>query len=481
MRRISLLYYGIAVLAFAALIIALTLWPKPSGDNKTTPDVISNMSGQSLVSEPSVNVLSVTFMPLAAAEYAILRDSGTGVYMLDSPDAIFPGKQSDLERTFFSAIRLVNLTLVTEAATDEQLDLFGFDQPVVVWRIDRAAGPPIELMAGAEQAVGSGRYVRKTESREVFLVTETQSSFLTGSMEDMYDLMFVRGPDTGDSGKLWEAIDYCLLERGTGTIEVRKRTEEEYVNALVGTSRYHFVQPFVSEGNDYLLQSSLLEPIAGISPGYLEEAFPADLSIYGLDAPVRLTLECVNGWTGTLLIGDYDARRSGRFVMIDGYDAVLVDDIGDYGFLNVEYAYIRSPVIWLYNISDVSSVDFLLCDITRTLTFEHDDEDKPLRGWLDGSELSELNSRRLFRAALSVTHDSISDAGVPAGLPDYRITIHFLDGGSDHLELYRISQQQFRIVCGGRHEGLIINNMTLQQNLLSRFDILDSGGDIPAI
>jgi len=57
--------------------------------------------------------------------------------------------------------------------------------------------------------------------------------------------------------------------------------------------------------------------------------------------------------------------------------------------------------------------------------------------------------------------------------------MRFREGGSDAIELYQINDSQFLIVHNGVSSGFFITRMSLQQNLLSSFDILDRGEDIP--
>jgi len=203
---------------------------------------------------------------------------------------------------------------------------------------------------------------------------------------------------------------------------------------------------------------------------------PADLSGYGLDSPYRLTLSTPE-WTGTVLIGNRSAQHGGQYIMIEGVDAVLLDRTGDYSFINTDATQLRTRIIWLHNITGVSSVTYVLDGNTRILELVHGSEGS-LSGRLDEVELSEVNTRRLFMYTLSISQTGGINTAIPSGAPDYSITIQFNDGSSDIIELYSLNDAQFLIVHNGENTGFYITRMTLQQNLLNRFEILDRGEDL---
>jgi hypothetical protein len=159
--------------------------------------------------------------------------------------------------------------------------------------------------------------------------------------------------------------------------------------------------------------------------------------------------------------------------MIEGYDAVLFDPNGVYTFLQISPAQIRSQIIRLFMITDVSSVVFELDGETRVLELEHLDN-RRLSGQLDGSDLSEADARMLFLSALSIAHSGFTDAAVPATPPTYVITISLIDGSSDILELYRLNETQFLIVHNGTSTGFFITRMSIQQTLLDPFENINS-------
>jgi len=165
--------------------------------------------------------------------------------------------------------------------------------------------------------------------------------------------------------------------------------------------------------------------------------------------------------------------------MIEGHDAVLLDLHGDYSFLDVGFTRLRTTLIWIHAIVDVSTVVYELDGRTRILQLEHGPGDNQLRGLLDGTELSENNARRLFVSAMLINPSGTTDSQIPPDdPPEYSVTIIKTDDESDTLELYRLNDTQFLIVHNGENTGMFITRLLLQQNLLSKFDTVDSGGEL---
>ena len=292
MIRRSTVIISIAVIAaLAAGIAVMTLWTdSASGPHTLSPS--PPVTGD-LFRETAENVSSIYFRPLGRTPYTLTRDPSDGDVALDAAGILFPGRSSAVRIAFSSAIGLGGLTRITEEADDAQLALFGLDEPVMTWRVNRADGTSVELMAGSTLATGPGRYARRQGSREVFLLSTLQSTNLTRSLEDLYDLSFFP-PSPGET-PAWETIGHLILETGGHVIEIRRRTGEEMAEAELGVSVYQIIQPFIGEGSDSI-QPVLFEPVSRIVPGSVEEAFPSDLSVYGLDSPDRLTVTA-GEWT----------------------------------------------------------------------------------------------------------------------------------------------------------------------------------------
>jgi hypothetical protein len=462
----------------AAGIAALSLWPEP-GPEQLEPPPVWTAETADLIRETQDNIDRIQFTPAGEAPYTIRRNPTDGEFTLDSAGMVFEGNPSMMRTIFSTAVSLTNLNVVTTQADDGQLSMFGFDAPVMTWRVYRTDGTVSGFMLGTQQVAGQGFYAREENSREVVLVSQWQSGSLTKVVEDIYNLSFFPQEIFFGAETVMDVFDIVLIEKEDEVVELHRRPNEVLFEMGLGTSRYKMLQPLESDCNDYIIENSILDNIITIEPESVEAKHPADLSVYGLDSPVRLTLSAQD-WSKTLLIGRHDIERGGRYVMIEGYDAVLFDPSGDYSFLNISTSQLRARIIWIHNIVEVASVEFELEGVKRVLEFEHDHENQSLEGWLDGAEISEVNARRLYIGILSITQTDETDAQIPNAPPVYNVTIRFLDGSSETIDLYYLNDTQFLIVHNGVNTGFFITRMTLQRGLLNRFDILDRGEDLPA-
>jgi len=481
MRKSVLIVCIIAIVLLSAGIAFLMFWDEPAVADIESQQIEVGPTAD-LVDEMRENVVSVAFSPNEGEEFIIHHDAEDGTFELDAADPIFPGDQTSMRSLFNMATALTDVSVVTEDADDGQLEMFGLNNPDMVVAVHRDDGTTIEFEVGNIQAVGQGRFARLSGSREIFILSTHQGNMLTRTVDQMYDIGFFPFWDYLDNEAALHAIENIIIESDSGVIELRMRTLEEFLELPFGASEVQIVQPEVADANDTIVRRDILDDIVRIRPSSVETIRPSDLSVYGLDSPVRLTVAAYDWQGGTLLIGSADHDRGGRFVMIEGYDAVLFDTGGLYDFINLTFTQIRTSLLWVFSIDEVSSVTFYVEGTERDFQIDHGQEEhEALRGWLDDVELSEINARRLFMAALLLAPNGETDEPIPTGdTPTYAVTVHFLDGRSETLEFYQISETQFLIVLNGESKGLFITRMSIQSVLMRRLEILDAGEDLPA-
>jgi len=472
-----------AAVALTAGITLLAVWPESDAEPTPTPEppVIRDIGTLIQVSHTEVD--SVEMMPREGTPFTLKldhTDPDNTDLILVSEDAVFPGMQVVMLAMYSHATSMMHLTRIAEEADDEQLSLFGMDTPLLVWRVNLLDGTSMEFSLGLRLATGSGFYVRASDSRDIYVLGDEAVSFLSMKIEDIYDIFFFPYPPSGNEYETWDLIEFLLLERPWDeTIELRRRDDEEWFNSPLGISRYHLMQPFESECSDTVVKNVILEPITNIIPEHIVAIRPADLSVYGLDSPARLTISTY-GWEGTLLIGNPSSEFRGWYVMIEGHDAVLIDPHGDYSFLGLDAAQLRTQLTWVYHIDTVDSVVFELDGVTRILQIDHpaSGSDDKLNGWLDDKELGESNTRRLFASAMSIPSSGDTDEPVPDQPPAYSITMSLTNKRQEKLDFYSINDSQFLMVLNNTTLGVYTTRLQIQINLLDRFEILDSGEDL---
>jgi len=484
MQRRTIILIIATAFVLTAGITMLALWPEK--DTEPTPVPSPNIrNADTLIQVSYKEVDSIIMLPRNEPHFTLQLDHSepefTDIHLI-AEDALFPGMQPVMLTIFSYATSMMYLTRIAEDADDEQLILFGFDAPVLNWRVNLLNGTSMEFAIGLRLAEGTGYYVRNIDSRDVYLLGNEAVSFLLMSIEDIYDLFFFPYPPSGDEYETWDLIEYLLLERPWDeTIEFRRREDEEWFESPLGVSRYYMLQPILSECSDSILKSVLLEPVTNIIPEQVVSVRPPDLSVYGLDSPARLTIS-TSGWEGTLLIGNPGSEHRGWYVMIEGHDAVLLDPHGNYSFLGVNPAQLKSQMTWVHHIETVSSVVFELGEVTRTLRIDHpvSGSDDTIKGWLDDKEISDRNTRRLYASAMSILSSGDTDEPVPGSGPDYRLTMVFTNGRSQALELYNINDSQYLMVLDNQNLGVYTTRLQIQIHLLSRFEALDAGEDLQA-
>ena len=472
MRKKTLIIGTIVIAVVALGIAALSLWPQTPAEPPDA-ELVQTQTSQTgdMLRVESGKYHRVVFTPADGISYEIVYDHATGPgYELVAENVIFPANQDLLNTVYNYAIRLSQLPCVTMEASDVQLTNFGFDEPLATWRIYYEDGSFTTVEVGKQQGAGSGYYTRLADSREVFLLGEARTEHMLLPLGELYDLTFFPYPPD-DEDPPSEYITRLLLEKPDGEIiEVLKRPDDEALD--FGASRYVLEQPYVQNCNDSAVRRIMLEPVTLINPTAVVAVQAPDLSPYGLDNPARLTVE-TDDWSGTLLIGNHDAALGGRYIMMEGYDAVLLDKSGEYPFLDVKADELRATLLWLHPISSVASIIFEFPDDTHTLLIEQDAEGSVIAGRLDDRELSESETKRLFTAALSVRVSGAADAAIPDAAPEYVITMNLNDGSSDKLELYRIADSQFLLVHNGVNTGTYITRAALHSALLGPFEALE--------
>jgi len=484
-RRTVIICASVVLVLLAGILLMLFI-PRHSGE--VEPTVTPPPENQSTVHVVDFeNLTAVNFMPSEGQQYTIKVDREAEDFVLEAENMIFQGNMYEIQYVIFAAITLQNLAQVTDDADDAQLTLFGFDSPRMTWQLAYLDGSTYEFALGADLPAGEGSYIRSLRTRDVFIVGQVQASLLMKSLEELYNILFLPIPPSTEDEPTWEVIEHVIMERpNRDIVEFRKRSWDELSDLPMTASIYELVQPFESDCSDFMIRTLFLEALTYVVPQSVEEVHPADLSIYGLDNPVRLTLTIPlevarDDFVRTLLIGRYDSERNGMYVMIDEHDAVLFVPVvnlannSNFDFIDIDPSQLRARSIWLHHIDLVSSVDYELDGVSRVLRLEENGE---FKGFLDGVELSDDNARRLYTSAFNILASGSTEAPIPNEPPQYSITLNFKDGTSETLELYLINDSQFLIVLDGVSTESYISRLALNQNLLNRFDILDAGGDL---
>ena len=154
MRRSQLIISAAAVLLLAGSILALYLWPEKAPPDAQQEDPLPDLGD--LIFESAEDVAEVLFFPREGTSYSIRRNEEDGWLELYSPEALFPGNHNILDFLFRHSTTLADLPRVTGDAGDGQLELFGLDEPLLVWQVDRTDGTSARMELGGRVVTVEG-------------------------------------------------------------------------------------------------------------------------------------------------------------------------------------------------------------------------------------------------------------------------------------------------------------------------------------
>jgi hypothetical protein len=470
MSRMRIVIISLAALVALGIVIAvLSFTGGDTAPSPTPPPIIDDEERFDLLRINIYDVRNVSFSR-EGASYTI-TSSGEALTLAASR-ALFPFNDSEVFSLFRSATWIPQVRRVAENADDDTIAEFGLADPLITWRITLNDGSVVEA-ALSDRLLA--RYIRIIGERDIYILSDLQADRLSRPIEELYDLSFLPHyiETATEEDPTWGWFMRAAVTTSERTIEIRRRGERF-------ASGYRMFEPVETILNERTAIDSFLEPLTTINPTELIEISPSDLSKYGLDSPVRLELADEVGWSGTLLIGNRNEQDDGRYVMIEGANAVLLDRTGNYVFAETPYFRLRLNLIWVHDINDVRHVDYHLDDnVVRRLEFTHGDSNQDMRAQLDGRELTDHDARQIYSSVLSIIMDGETTAGIPNRTADYKFVITLLDGEAHTLELFALNERQYLIVLNDINQQLITFRTTLINNLLSKFELLDQGIELP--
>ncbi len=467
------------ILALAVLVllgggIALLLLFPPDGEAVPSPS--PSPDGPLLVNEPADALKALTITPAEGVPFTITR--APQGYAILTPTDLFPYETSKLAATAGSAAAQPLSKLISPMPSPDGLSAFGLDPPELVWRLDLTDGTSPEFGLGRPTATRDGYYARRLDRADVFIIPKTDGDNLLRRECDYYDLSFAPTyvEDATVTGFAGEFSHLRWLRPDGSIFEARARSQAELQDGDPLLSSNLLLHPIEAEANDARLAGEVLAKIASIAPGAVVTQDISNLGPYGLDRPVALFASDRRGWSSTLLIGGKDPLSGGRYVMAEGSRAVLLDTAGDYSFLSADPVWLRSPLVWIYSVFDVSRVDITVLGQSHVLELDVTAEETKLSR-LDGSGVDEVSARRVFQRVLGISVDGM-DAEGTAGDEYARFTIHLRQGGSHTMRLLRLNDRQFFIELDGVNDRFY-TGIARVQAVLEGIALTEQGQTVP--
>ena len=474
------------ILSVAVLAVLAGVYVWLSGDEPASPSPSpSSTSGGEdksviLTQIPQADIDHVTFTPKEGSAYTIALSPGTeeGLfsYRLTPAQAGFSYQESrlSLATSRFDGLSVTPLVLAQGQRTAD----FGLDEPRMTVTIVSKTGGTVVFRIGANNATQSGAFVQKEGDDGLYLLGITDANNLTRDEIYFRDLAYLPAYPITEEEQLPSFLASIRLEGGKqDAFAVRQRTSDDGTDSVM-PSQFVMMEPVFYETSDYYVLDMLIEPISAIDPSQVVEDHPDDLTPYGLANPYTLTIQDTQGRTLILRIGDA-APEGGRYVMLDGRDAVLLDTAGSYDFLNLKYTDVMSKLLWLYNIETVDMVTMSLPDALRVLRYMHttDEDGNDVRDvTLDETGISSTNGSRLYTAVLSFTITG-AYADTPSAPPEATLAIRLLDGVEHTMHLYYVNERMYAAGLDGQTPAYTVSADDLKA-LRDKLQIVDEGGEL---
>ena len=113
---------------------------------------------------------------------------------------------------------------------------------------------------------------------------------------------------------------------------------------------------------------------------------------------------------------------------------------------------LRSNLVWLHSIKDVTSVELNLPEGRFQLDVDDTTSDDGSSGTfiaaLNGKALSEDNGRRLYTSIISVQYDNLLAGEAIESTPSYSFKVTYRSGFTETVRFYKATSRQY-IVCLG--------------------------------
>lgn len=388
-------------------------------------------------------------------------EKGAEVYSYDvSPD---PGK-FEYDSSMFRSM-LYTLTSITADSVVEEdakdLGIYGLDEPTATVKTYYSDGSRVDLIIGSQAPVDQTYYCMTNESSTVFTIGSYVDSLLVRRPIE-YRAITLFPTYTDDD--VYTNIDWVKLTNRDGSvIEVQLDSDQSNEYNTEG-SQYVMLQPYQVSGNATTIQQNILDVVSTLALGSIIRDIDKDeYADYGLDHPAKLEMTDTSGNEVHLLIGDVCPNADYTYCMLEGTDTLITCSSTAVGWDGLSYVQFMLRTVWSYNIEQLKRLNITIDDNDYTLDVTHstkqnangNDTDK-VNGVLDGEEISETNTRRLyikclyFRVIDNLTDDEkkqYADAEATS-----KITITLEDGEEHTLELVPMTDRKYAMRLDGEME-----------------------------
>lgn len=452
-KTLILCFLVVALLGTAYLVISSLLPDEDTSDTKK----MMLISG----SDDPMFAVKVEFPASQQDGYKYIigkvpQSDDTILYVLQD-NGIYDGftySQSLLEEAFTRLMSLEATELVYEEV--DNLDEYGLDDanavrvtatPYDTLSEEDADVQPITLLIGEYNSLSDAYYAKRTDQSAVYMISSTNAN------------VFLNGPDRYRStdilpsfGTYYDNLKSVTLHAANGEVIFMERHEtfESDVEGELIYTTFRMIEPYYAYVSDTVVSEEFLDQLTSLMVMQVVENHPQDLSVYNLDEDNVITVDIVtrDDVTTTLHFGSVGSTT---YVMVDGIDSVYAA-YGEITFGELTTMDLRSNLVWLHNIKDVTLLEMELPDGSYKIEIDDSIDDETDTGTfvavMNGLALSEDNGRRLYTSVISIQYDDLMANEAIEETPSYSFRITYRSGYTESVRFYKATSRQY-IVCLG--------------------------------
>lgn len=471
-----------AVLVVVAVGVLVVLMLPENADPEPSPLEVR------IVECESSDITRIAVQPKGHAYYEISisknLDGETQVNVVPSTEGF---QYSSSSTGFFLSVisQLKSMAVVTDSATEDQLERWGFQDPTSTVKVTLADGTEFTLLVGNATATADGYYLKRGDDGTVYVVTTSYGEKLASKEWDLRDMAYF-SYDTEEL-ELADAVqDASLYRDGELVFTVHSRTLEEFQQVGSGAATYEMrlADGQVYETNSSLAESVFLEPLvkAMTFTGILGDGLKDLEGTYGItDTSPKIQLTDPQGNHYEIIFGKKDEQDNTYAYRPDTKTMYYVSSSTDLSFLEVERRDILSSIVWFNQVTKVESLEVRSGGETHKLTYtQGEDEDgnpTVTAASFDGKDVSATDGKRFFSRVISLFAAGEIPEGSTLGAAEYTFTMTYLDGTTSTLELRPMNARQYAMVVDGKSS--FYTNIKDVEFMAEGLEYLKKGEEVP--
>lgn len=417
-RNIIVAVCVLAVLGVTTLLLYLLPGKKTTASSGSSSSASSSIS---LLSLKSGDIKSL-HVQNAAGSYTITHASGD-TYTVDGLREA-PVNQSTITSNLAEAASITASSLVASNVTD--LSPYGLATPTATLDITTADGTTTTVKVGGKIPTGSGNYVLKPGTSDVYISSTFTSYDFSGSVLD-YAAVSLASLSTDAK------ISRYTLAGTARTQPIVVDVTESAASATSGTSSsgttytYKVKQPLEYDANE-TNAGAITTALQALSASKVADTdvSAASLAKYGLQNPAYTLTYTVNGADTTLSFGS-TASDGTIYTMSSDKKAVYSVDTSTASFYKFQLGDLLSTTVYMKNIDTLKTLTLQAGSETHTYTFSGSGDSLVVKE--GDKKLSTDNFRHFYQHILILSTRGTADK--PTGVsPMLTITATYNDGSA---------------------------------------------------